>query len=153
MRSFRLSIGMVAAALTIAVSGMTAGQAVAEPGSLGPASTRLPFEVSPLSTEQCAYGYYCAWENENWSGSFWYWGEPKNSWFYVGAGANDRISSDWNRHQNGTYVAQNYPPGTYQFCTSAGGSHESYGDQYYPQPPYPSANDSISAVDLTTAGC
>ena len=154
-RSYR---GLVSSVVVLATA--LSGAATSQASSAQPSAPALPTSgnanpavVSPLSPEQCAYGYYCGWQNTKWSGSFWYWGDPKNAWFYVGSSANDQISSDWNRHQNATYVAKDYPAGTYQFCISAGGSHESYVGGYYPQPPYPEVNDTISALYIKTSGC
>jgi Peptidase inhibitor family I36 len=149
-----VSVVVLAAALTGAASAQ-AVELAAPTAASAPALAsegRSPLKVSPLSAGQCEYGYYCAWQNRNWEGTFWFWGNPKNEWFYVGAGANDQISSDWNRHQNATYVSKDWPAGTYQFCITAGGSHESY-ESNYPQPPYPNVNDTISALYLKTSGC
>jgi len=124
-----------------------------------PAGQKQPSEVSPLSPEQCAYGYYCAWKDQNWTGTFWFWGNPKNTWFYVGAGVNDQITSDWNRHQNAVYANKDWTPKTFQFCINAGGSHWTYAyvkesePNDYPQPPYPNINDTISGLYIQTSPC
>jgi hypothetical protein len=156
-RSRTLRQGVLLAALALALSGMATSTAGAEqtpnPSSAPalPSTGRQPAQQSPLSPSQCGYGWACFWQDVSWSGSFWAWYQPVNQWFYVGSGANDRFSSDWNRRTTGTYVNKDWGPGTYQYCTSAGGSHEFY--QYYPQPPYPEVNDSISAVYLANWGC
>jgi len=159
-RQSMLRLGVLSATMIIALTGIAGGTAsAAERPPNAPTSPELPSsqgrqpgQVSPFSTSQCgSQGWYCAWQDANWAGSFWAWYTPINQWFYVGSGANDRISSDWNRNTHGTYVAANYPAGTYQYCTTAGGSHSLVG--YYPQPPYPSANDSISAVYIANFGC
>jgi hypothetical protein len=156
-RSGMLTLGMLSAALVVALSGTAAGAERPPNPPTGPevatsSSARQPGQVAPLSPSQCgSLGWYCAWQNEGWSGSFWAWYQPVNQWFYVGSGANDQISSDWNRNQHGTWVARDYPAGTYQYCTSTGGSHEHMNT--FPQPPYPYAGDSISAVYIANYGC
>jgi len=155
LRKLLLTLGAVAliGAMFTGTAAIAAEPSPNAPVLSTPAGQSQPGEVSPLSPEQCAYGYYCAWKNESWTGSFWFWGEPKNKWFYVGSGANDQISSDWNRHQNATYANRDYSPGTYQFCISAGASHDDYGFSNYPQPPYPQVNDTISALYIQTSPC
>jgi Peptidase inhibitor family I36 len=100
----------IAAALVIPLMLAVPGVAAARTASsTSPASPATALPSCPAST-------FCTFQNVDYEGTRWnfaYNSYPHNTWFWIGAGANDQISSFYNNRSWATWVAKNCPADQY----------------------------------------
>lgn len=113
---------------------------------------------SPLAEAQapsCPSATLCTWRDSGYRNTRWafaYSNRPHGRWFFVGSGANDRISSLFNHRAWTSYAALNCPADTVNWTHFPGGGKVfNFADGRHSFPNGHSMNDSISAVALGTS--
>jgi Peptidase inhibitor family I36 len=123
--------------------------------ALGLAMSILPVATPAAQALSCPDNTLCAWQNSDYSGTQWRLGEISREpgyWWYVGAAANDKISSLWNNSREGqyAYVAKDCPAGSEWTWIDRQGKNSNLANAKWPNGT--SMNDSISAYAIGVAG-
>lgn len=107
----------------------------------------LPFATPAAQALSCPRDSLCTWQNSNYSGTQWNFGfgRQKGYWWYVGAAANDQISSLYNNSAYGefAYVAKDCPADSQWTWIDLQGKVSNLANAEWPN--LTSMNDSISA--------
>jgi hypothetical protein len=146
-RWLALAIAAAVPALILTTSG------AAQAGTNGAAR-----ESTPLATPvNCPGHTLCTYQNANYnnsgaSGTQWnfpYNSSPHLVWFYVGAAANDQISSLYNNRGWVSYVAKACPAGSDNYAFGGGARVANFASWSWPDGT--GVNDSISALAFGTS--
>ena len=104
----------------------------------------------------CPASTFCTFQNANYNangGTRWnfaYSSHPHNTWFWIGAGANDKISSFYNHRAWATWQAKNCPAdSTFRTFAFGGGAEPDLTVLQWAADGSP-VNDSLSALALAT---
>jgi hypothetical protein len=144
--SFAVVVALVGAASAAGATkaDLSPTSPAASPGSptTSAASNLAP---TPYSSSQCAYGYFCMWQDSNYSGIIWSRSGVDDNWRYVGDGFNDRASSMWNRRSLSSWVDADYPAGNRYACMGGGGGwyYSDLSQDHWPN--LDGTNDSVSS--------
>lgn len=153
----KMFIGL-GAAVAIAVTVPTAANAAPMSATARAAAVphRAAWSVSSSSSPAfrlpaCPNSTFCAFQNANFGGTrfnFAFARRPHNRWFFVGAAANDKISSFFNHRAFQADVAKNCPVNVDWEEIPRGGAIPNLTTKRWPDGS--SGNDSISALALDT---
>lgn len=96
----------------------------------------------------CPIDHLCTWQNSNYMGTNWNFTITTHTWYYVGAGANDKISSlYWNNYfQTFGYIAKNCPADSQWTYINTQGTAPNLANNKWPN--QTGMNDSISAYAI-----
>jgi len=148
---------------TIAVASMSS-VAFASSGApstvtaLPPGTVQPPFQATgpdpatiPLALSQCPTLALCLWANSGYGGYVLTLTGSNSGFAYIGDAYNNTISSIWNRRNNASFVAADYPSSSRYSCIGGGGGWEYSnlaGNTWYQDGS--GANDSISSYWLSS---
>ena len=149
------SSGLVAVA-ALAMTVPAAAKAVPASATTRAAATAIGPNWSssvPAALPSCPSATLCTFQNAGYGGTRWnfsYNSRPHATWFWIGSGANDKISSFYNHRAWTSYFAKNCPADAQWASTPGGGFVSNLNDGHHDWPNGTSANDSISAIALGT---
>lgn len=125
--------------------------------AIGLAATALPFTAPAAQAAQaapavggCPVSTFCAWQNSGYGGTRWDLTKQLNFWWYVGAAANDHISSLQNNRTGYAYIAKDCPAASDWTWIDAGSLNSNLAGSKWQDGS--SINDSITAFGEGTAG-
>jgi hypothetical protein len=142
---------IMAALVVLVVVGVPGVAYGATSNAVGKAATQTSSPRPAVALPSCPDATFCTFQNVDYKGTRWnfsYNSRPHNTWFWIGAGANDKISSLYNHRAWATWVAKDCPADQYHSYWSGGQSWPNLTDlEWLNGAP---TNDSYSALALAT---
>jgi peptidase inhibitor family I36 len=144
-----LSVAAAVSALFLMAPG--SAQAATGRSWAGPVSVSAP---AAATLPSCPTSTLCTFQNSGYTGTRWnfaYASEPHGTWFFVGSGANDQISSYYNNRAWISYFAKNCRVDDLWTYSFGGVAVSNLNDGLHNWPNGTTGNDSISAIALGTS--
>jgi hypothetical protein len=122
--------------------------------AIGLAASALPFTAPAAQAAPavggCPVSNFCAWQNSGYGGTRWDYQRQTGFWWYVGAAANDQISSFQNNRAAYAYIAKDCPAASDWTWIDAGSLNSNLAGSKWQDGS--SINDSITAVGEGAVG-